>query len=297
MIKYHYIKQSKPWGEYLSELGWKCFYTKDNVGVYVLKTIFGGLAKVQRPYVLDVKVLDEIEVICKENRAVLVKVEPNLQQNGKLLLERGYKLSPTPLSPSKSMYMDLGKSLDGLWRNLSRSGKYGVNRALREGTTISCFKYPKEEMLQEYCEILKQTERRGKFVSQNSKEIRILTEVFREKAYLFFAYTSKGALAGAKFFLGDEKVITYLNGATSRAGLECKAGYALFWEAVRYFKQNEDYKLMDLEGCYDARYPLFTKNWEGFTEFKMKFGPEVVEFPGAYVKYFSPIFKVFLGRL
>jgi lipid II:glycine glycyltransferase (peptidoglycan interpeptide bridge formation enzyme) len=302
MNKYPYVKQSAAWGAYLECLGWKYFFTEQNVGVAVLKTPLGRLAKVQRPYILTAEVLSSIDSICKENRAFLAKIEPNLDQDAQVLADGAYKLSASPLSPPTSMYIDLDSDKETLWGNLTKSGKYGVRRAYREGARVEFFEHPSLETLQEYYTILRQTEKRGRFISYSFKEIEALNNSFGEKSYLSLVYDKEGCVAGGKHYVGHcgedaskpvKPVVTYLSGGTSNIGLGTKAGYALFWAAFEYFK-NKGYVLFDLEGCYDPRHKVFTKKWKGFTEFKKKFGPEVVEFEGCYTKFYSPIAKFLL---
>jgi lipid II:glycine glycyltransferase (peptidoglycan interpeptide bridge formation enzyme) len=294
MTDHLYVKQGDEWGEYLSSLGWRFVRTGSGVGLAILPTFLGKLCKVQRPHELTPQIVTEIEQVCKEHKVGLLKVEPGFGQDPILLTSRGYVLSDSPLSPPSSLYVDLNKSKEELWKALSRSGKYGVNRAKREGCSIEFIKNPTDTLLKDYSQTLKVTEKRGKFKTQSYKELLYLRNAFKDRAYLSLV-TTKDGVAGGKFYVGWEHVVTYINGGTTDSGLKSRAGYALFWEAFEYFK-DAGYTLFDLEGSYDKRFPVFTKNWQGFTEFKMKFGVYAIEYSGAYTKAFSPIMK-FLAPL
>lgn len=294
MNTYYYVKQSPGWSNFLKRLGWDYVFTKDRVGVAILKTPIGRVAKVQRPYILNEAVLEDIDHICKEKRVFMLKLEPNINQNDIVLKEAGYKLSSAPLSPPKSMYIDLKRDIRELWNNLSKSGKYGVRRGEKEGARAEFYSNPTKEQLTNYYKVLKQTQRRGNFVSHSYKELLALNEAFKDESFLSLVYDRKNRLAGGKYYVGYKNVVTYLNGGTSSEGLEGRSGYVLFWSAFDYFK-NKGYEIFDLEGCYDPRYKTMTGGWKGFTEFKSKFGPEIVEYPGAYAKYYAKIYRFIFG--
>ena len=51
------------------------------------------------------------------------------------------------------------------------------------------------------------------------------------------------------------------------------------------------YKYLDLDGLYDDRFPKRLKDYGGFSHFKERFNPIIVEFPVPYVKYLSPVMR------
>ncbi len=75
--------------------------------------------------------------------------------------------------------------------------------------------------------------------------------------------------------------------ALTKEGRKIGAAYLTLWEAIK-FCQKRGLKYLDLEGIYDERYPGSTKNWKGFTAFKLQWGGKIVEYPGSYSKYIFP---------
>ena len=116
--------------------------------------------------------------------------------------------------------------------------------------------------------------------------------VFGEQSFLVLCYDKDKQLVGGKLFLAYKGNVWYIFGGTSaEARKKSKAGYALMWESVLYFK-NLGYSFLDLEGIYDPRFPKFLASWGGFSHFKERFGGIKVEFPVPRVKYLNPVLKI-----
>ena len=138
------VRQSDQWAHYLKSLNWVSRRTKSGVNVALLKSIFGVLTKIQRPKPLGTKELEEIEHLCKKNKAIFIKIEPGLHQDEKILKDKGYLSSNFPLSPPSTLIIDLEKPEKELWEDLSKSAKYSVRRAQREGNYLEYLKKPKK---------------------------------------------------------------------------------------------------------------------------------------------------------
>lgn len=293
-MRYPSLRQSDLWEKYLEFLNWQVVNTDSGIKIAIMKTILGGLSKIQRPKELSDQDLDEIEDICRERKCMFVKIEPSSGQDESLLTKRGFVRSGFPLSPPSTMIIDLGKSDDGLWASLSKSAKYSVNRARREKNKVRSFQDPGPKKIEEFFKVAKETSKRGKFYLQPVKDLLKKGEIFKDKSYLLEVYDVKDRLVSAKFFVAADGVVTFLHGGTSEVGRKGKGGYLLMWESISYFKQ-QGYQYLDLEGVDDDRFPLFTKDWGGFSHFKEKFGGTILRLPPPYIKYYSPILK-FLSR-
>ena len=105
-------------------------------------------------------------------------------------------------------------------------------------------------------------------------------------------YDKEGKLVGAKYYLGYKENVWYIFGGTSDQGrVKSKAGYELMWQSILYLK-NEGYKILDLDGIFDERFPTYLDWWGGFSHFKERFGGQVIQFPVPYVKYLHPLMKL-----
>jgi len=293
-VTYLSLRQSDEWTKYLEFLGWKIISTKNGLKVCLMKTPLGAVSKVQRPKVFQKKDLDEIESICEKDRCMFIKIEPGFGQDEGLLKKRGYVVSRFPLTPPSTMLMELTKSEGQLWERVSKSGKYQINRAKREGNRTEFFPNPSTKQLEIFYVIAKDTAKRGRFYLQPFRDLAKKRDIFKDRCYLTEVYDEDNQLISGKVFFGAGNCATYINGGTSGEGRKGKGGYLLMWHGILYFK-NLGYELIDLEGVDDDRFPLFTKNWGGFSHFKEKFGGTVLKLPPPYIKYYNPILK-FMAR-
>ncbi|MFZ2664010.1 MAG: peptidoglycan bridge formation glycyltransferase FemA/FemB family protein [Patescibacteria group bacterium] len=290
MIPASDIRQSEKWSLYLKGFGWKSHRTARGVRIEYIKTFIGTIVKIQHPLPLTLEDLKEIEEFCVGQKALFIKIEPFIGQDVKVIEEAGYKKNFYPLSPPSTIYIDLTKSEEDLWNNLSHSAKYSIKRAQREGTVTRFYQNPLPEKVTDYFDMLKNTAKRKHFYVQPLKDFLSKIKVFGKECHLVLSYNSGGKLLSGKFYLCYEDMVLYSTGGTSREGLETKAGYELLWKSILYFK-GLGYKVLDLEGKDDERFKTITKDWGGFSHFKEKFNGEEVEFPYPYVKYLNPFLK------
>lgn len=285
------LRQSDKWGEYLEELGWGSHRTHGGINVYLNKSFVATVVKIQKPLPMTEKDIDEIEAYCVDLKPIFIKIEPFIGQDVSVLEKKGYKKSYDPLTPSSTIYIDLTKSEKELHNNLSRSAKYSVRRAQREGTVTRFYQNPPRQKLDLYYEMLKETGDRKHFYVPPMKDLLAKVKVFGKECHLVLSFDQDGDLLSGKFYLCHKNTVLYSTGGTSDKGLKTKAGYELLWKSFLYFK-GLGYEVLDLEGRDDPRFEQATRSWGGFTHFKEKFGGEDIEFPYPYIKYFSPVFKL-----
>lgn len=290
------IRQSKGWSEYLAFLGWNSIRTSGDINIEIRKVFFGGLVKIQRPKKVLKADLIEILELCKKDKALFIKLEPAQNQDLKILSDSGYVRSASPLLPPTTILIDLTTDEKTLWTNVSHSGKYSVNRAGREGANVEFFQNPDENVLKSFYDIHKQTGNKKGFYVEGFDDIKKKVEIFKDESFIISVKNKEGTIVGSNFYLGFNKNIWFMHGATSSVGRKSKAGYELVWKSFLYFK-NLGYKILDLEGKDDKRFPNFTKGWGGFSHFKEKFGGQEIIFPEPYIKYLNPLLSKFGARL
>lgn len=284
------IRQSDKWAAYMKSLNWNAHRTNCGANILFIKSKIGTIVKIQRPSLLDKKDLAEIEVFCLVQKAMSIKIEPFVGQDIKALEEAGYIKSYIPMIPPSTIYIDLTKSEEELWNNISHSGQYSIKRAQREDVKIRFYQNPLKEKLEPYFLMCKETGSRKHFYIQPFKDLMEKVKLFGKSCHLVLAYDKAGNLMCGKFYLCDGDMVLYSTGGSSKGGMKSKAGYELLWKSILYFK-GLGYKVLDLEGKDDERFLALTRHWGGFSYFKEKFGGEVVEFPYPYIKYLSPVLK------
>ena len=281
------IRQSPEWLLYLEFLGWEKIETSNGVRAALMDNKLGKAIKVQRPEKVVSSDLEEIEKVALERKISMIKVEPSLNQDLKILEDAGFIPQGSPLSPPTTIFIDLTLNPEDLWAQLSDSCRYSIRRAQREGAKTEFFTNPSKEKVAEFYKIHASTGKQKSFYIQGEDEIQKKVELFGDKAILGIVSTKEGAATGANLYLGYGKGIWFIHGGTTAEGRKTKNGYELYWQSFLYFK-SLGYAWLDLEGVDDRRYPAFTKNWGGLSHFKERFGGTRVEFPSPYVKLFNP---------
>jgi lipid II:glycine glycyltransferase (peptidoglycan interpeptide bridge formation enzyme) len=260
-----------------------------------MQSRLGNVVKVQRPKDLVKQDLEEIEQKALENKAALVKIEPDIEQDLRILEEEGYITNVSPLCPPSTIFIDLKKSEGSLYEDLSGSCKYSIRRAQREGARVEFFKNPSLEVLDKFYKIHKSTGKQKNFYIQGFDDIKRKIEVFGDQAILAMVSSSlekdqDPVVTGANLYLGFRDGVWYMHGGTTEEGRKTKNGYELYWKSILYLKE-VGYEWLDFEGVDDKRFPRFTSGWGGLSHFKEKFGGQRVEFPVPYVKFYKPLLK------
>ncbi len=130
------IRQSEGWGKYLEAIGWQTeviTHQKRTTRIYIRHLpVFGSLIKIPRT-ILPLP-WAEIDKIAKKHRAILVKLEP---VNSPLSIIH-YPFTPDswPLSPTKTIQIDLLKSEEELLANLSKDARYCLRKAKENGLSV-----------------------------------------------------------------------------------------------------------------------------------------------------------------
>ena len=286
------LRQSDEWSEYLKLYGIKSVKTSSGVVVRLLPIMFTSALKVYRPANLSFEDINEIKDLGKKNKSMLIKIEPSFNQNVKVFEKAGFiDVKSATISP-KTIRIDLLKSEESLWKDMSGSARYSVRRAYRENVKVLIDENPSEHILEEFYDMAKKRADEKNYYIQGFADLKRKVSIFKKKSYLVRAYGITGALLSAKFYLGYENCVWYLHGGTSEEGQKTKAGYAVCWESIKYFKR-AGYKILDWDGIYDERFPGLTKRWLNLTDFKMKFGGEVVVYPSPVAIYNNIILKFF----
>ena len=286
------LRQSDEWSEYLKLYGIKSVKTSSGVVVRILPIGFTSALKVYRPQNLTLDDINEIKDLGKKNKAMLIKIEPSFNQDVKVFEKTGFiKVKSATISP-KTIWIDLLNSEDSLWKDISVSARYSIKRAYRENVKVLIDKNPSEQVLKEFYDMAKKRADEKNYYIQGFEDLKRKVSVFKEKSYLVRAYGSTRALLSEKFYLGYKDCVWYLHGGTSDEGQKTKAGYAVCWASIKYFKR-VGYNILDWDGIYDERFPGLTKKWKNLTDFKMKFGGKVVVCPSPVAIYNSIIMKFF----
>jgi len=283
------IRQSEGWGKYLQSIGWKTRKTSKGILIAIRPSFIGNFVKIQHPRKIEKEDLEEIENICRDEKCAYIKIEPDFDQDLSIFEGRGYRPTHSPNCVPSTIFMDLIRTEDDMWAEFSHSARYSINRAIREGYKVTTTKNPPEERLKESYNLFHITATKKNFYMPPFREFLIRVDYFGDKSYLCEVRNKDGVLQSSKFCLGHKNMVLFVSGGSTQAARKNKSGYLLMWETMKFLK-GEGYEVFDLEGKYDERFPFQTRNWEGFSHFKEKFGGTPIEFPIPMIKFLSKIY-------
>lgn len=306
------LRQSVGWGKYLQHLGWSVEEIKNKkpgIKIYIKKIPFlGAVMKIQRP--AEIPPIEEIDRIAKKHRALFVKMEPQLATNYQLLTTNGFKPDPTPNLPTRTIQVDLSKTEEELWKNLSQDARQSVRKARSKQLTVNSYQFGDKNFdsaLQDFHQLLKETGHRQKFWTGGYAQLKAKADAFQKDCLVFLVFPNKSInqpIAGALVLLaGDtasfrketsrslEGTAFYHHTASNETGRKLFAPYILMWEIIKEIKgRKSGIGHLEFEGIADPRFPQ-TKRWEGFTVFKRKWGGNEIEFPAPLIKHYHPLVK------
>ncbi|KKT30975.1 MAG: hypothetical protein UW41_C0020G0010 [Candidatus Collierbacteria bacterium GW2011_GWC2_44_18] len=269
------IRQTEGWAGYLRDKGWEVVSVhsedkKHKMNAFIVPLgLFGfTLMKLQRSS-YDPN-WAELKRIKRKQRTVSSVIEPIRIQDELGFKMAGYKLSKFPYLATKTFILDLTKSETELWNNLSENAKRQVNK--NKGALI-------EECDQKkFFELWKKN---SKVWTMKERELGSLIKRFKGQARLVVSRTGNIYHSGLLIIYSAD-CANYYQTWTSNEGRISGAHYKLVWEEMLTAKSS-GIKFFDLEGIFDERWPQ--KRWLGFTEFKRRFGGELVSFPGSYFRW------------
>lgn len=268
------LRQNKLWLEYCSRNGYKQVQvaTKDKnkkIWGILIPLVFGlKLLKIQRAN-LDPD-WDELKRVKKRNRVVSTVIEPQKVSNKREYTRNGYRQSNFPYLSTKTVVVDLRKSQDLLWSNLSENAKRLIKK--NNKTTM------KEVKPEVFLELWRKN---SKIWTLSIDELKLMKDAMRGKVHFWVSYLNEAAQSGVLLVETDDTA-NYFHSFTTSEGRISGAHYKLVWELMIREKKL-GYSFFDFEGIYDKRWPQ--KRWLGFTEFKSKFGGKVISFPGTFHKW------------
>lgn len=227
--------------------------------------------------------VDDFEVIAKdlkriaeEENAIFCRVEPlkKLNTRSKSSFER--------YTPQKTLILDLLKTEAELRSEMKEKGRYNIRLAEKHGVTVQQFHSQNEVgahfAFTEFYKLLQKTAARDKFGSHPESFYKTFLEFFGQKnmASLFVAQYEGKIIGGIIVsFYGD--TATYYYGASDYEHRHLMAPYILQWKA-----------LLEAKKRGMRWYDLFGLEWGRVSEFKEKFGGEMLEFPKAFDIVYRP---------
>lgn len=283
------FRQTTEWANYIQALGFKPKYLSNGSLIHEFSLGPISIIKSFRPE-LDEKSLNEIQEIANSKANLICKISPNYDFDLALKDNFKYENVNSTMSPIRTCIRDLTESHEDIIKSLSENTRYKINRSIRDKDRIEIIQNPSNKHLDRFYEYLQKRQKESKFVTFSKKEMKILRDNFWENSYLITAYDIDGKIVVTNFYLRNQDKVTYFAGSLNSENHKSKAGYQLISEAFKYF-QSQGIKVYDFEGLSDERDPTTYQDWLGYTNFKLKFGNQVFQYPTAMIRYNNFIFK------
>lgn len=246
--------------------------------------IFGEQAYIPRPRLSSANI-DTIAVALKK-RFFITLIDPDLGDLSEVLKTaegKKYKLSEKTIQPRKTAVINLSKTEEEWFASMRKSTRKQVMRGLRcEKAGKICVSAVAGD--KEYAEMLgvlvKQAE--GRFHGRRIEYFLNMRRVFADKLEAF-SVTCGGKSCGGSVGIVDANAVecgkagvyrALYSGICREALARYSAGYLVKYHQWR-FARGAGLKALDLWGVEtDPSHP-----WYGFSQFKLGFGAEVVEYP------------------
>lgn len=207
--------------------------------------------------------------MAKKYKAMQIKLEPAWGDKTDYQA-LGFKPDKAPMLPTKTIWLDLRKSLSQLLKEMHPKTRYNI-RKYKQVVRICRGKEISQAGLRKFYEIYKANAKKQKFWGLNFNQLKNLFCCFGEKAWLLT--TNQGGLT----ILIYDKTAYYSHNASSQAGRDKFVPTLLTWKAIKLAKKL-GCKWFDFEGIDDKR-------WPGFTRFKKSFGGKEIEYRGSLSKF------------
>jgi peptidoglycan pentaglycine glycine transferase (the first glycine) len=293
-----HVLQSYEWGEFKSRHGWKPFrllFVSRGAEVAAVSVLMRRLPRVpwsvmyapkgpclnyDNPGLLPM-VLDGLEELCRERRAIFLKIDPDVPADRsdvtRLLKERGWRASAEQIQFRNTMLVDLRPSEEELLGAMKSKWRYNVRLARRRGVEVV---EGGMSDLPLFYEMYTATSARGEFIIRPFSYYADAwgTFVSQERARLLLARYEGEVLGGLILFHFGNKA-WYMYGASTDRHRNLMPNHLLQWEAMRWAKA-DGCAFFDMWGAPDVM-DESDPMW-GVYRFKEGFGGEFTSYVGAY---------------
>jgi len=245
----------------------------------------------------DEAMLEALQKLGHQEKAVLVKLEPNVGgpiaeidkatkfQSVKEFLQKNGCRPGRPLFTKYTFQLDLTKTEDQLLAAMKSKTRYNIRLAQRHGVKVTEDNSP--SAFETYLKLTVETTKRQRFYAHTLDYHRKMWQTLQPAgiAHLLVAkYKNEPLVTWVLFTFNN--VLYYPYGASTREYQSVMPSYAMLWEAIK-FGQKKGCKTFDLWGTPGPK-PDPKDPWLGFHRFKEGSGAQLVEFVGTWDLVINP---------
>lgn len=290
-----HVIQSWEWGEFRKSLGLPILrfgifkggklskaFTLSLHQIPFTKYFVGYLPKGPAP---DKELAQALETIGKQYQCAFIKVEPNIESNGKpYAIYPKFLPSPKPLFTKFNFVLDISKSEEELLKSLHPKTRYNIRLAQKKGVVV------KEEVsdkgFESYLKLYFDTTKRQNYFGHSKEYHKKVWETLKKEhiARILIAYY-KGKPLTAWMLLKFKDTLYYPYGGSSQQYREVMSSNLVAWEAILLGKKL-GCKQFDMWGALGNN-PDPKDPWFGFHRFKSGYGGRLVEYVGSFDLVFN----------
>jgi peptidoglycan pentaglycine glycine transferase (the first glycine) len=296
-----HILQTAEWGELKAAFGWQPVrIVSGSAGIQILfrKLPLGfSIAYLPKPLPFPDALWPEIEAVCRQKRAVFLKIETDDWENSPTSTQlamgagRGMRVSPHNIQPPRTILVPLAGSETDILNRMKQKCRYNVRLAEKKGITIHAW-----DDLNGFHRLMQVTGGRDGF-GVHSRE-------YYKKAYNLFHPTGMAEILVAEFesrplaalmVFALGKRAYYLYGASTDEERNRMPTYLLQWEALKWARSRgcSEYDLWGVpdvdESMLEAQFETRHDGLWGVYRFKRGFGGQVKRAAQALDKVYLPV--------
>lgn len=246
-------------------------------------------------HLLYSQVLEALKKISQLQKAILLKLNPNVPATNSFVMENLIQLtgglSPNPSMHSITMRLSVQQNDEDLQAHFDPRARTALRKAIKDGVQIEEANSP--ESLKKFFEILAQTSQRKDFYIPSLSLIQQVHEIFVQTGFgkIYLARDHEEYLAGA-CFLRTSGECRYMWGGSLPQKRNLNPNHLIQWTAIKWARDC-GCQFYDFQGVDRSKDDAKTKSGSYF--FKSSFGGEEVKFVGEYDLVIKPwLYRSFL---
>lgn len=290
-----HLLQTGEWGELKAAFGWKPVrIVNGEAGVQILfRKLPLGFTIGYIPKANPAPSLwQEIDVVCRQNRAVFLKLEPDLWEDQMPdAWHMTLRISPQNIQPPRTIIVDIQGSEEVILARMKQKTRYNIRLAEKKGVTVRPW-----EDLQAFHNMMLTTGGRDGFGIHSLEYYRRAYDLLHPKGECEILVAEyEGKPLAALFVACHGNRAYYLYGASTDEERNRMPAYLLQWEAMKWAKAR-GCKEYDLWGVPDEEEATLEANFEkrqdglwGVYRFKRGFGGQLKRAAQAMDRVYNPL--------
>jgi lipid II:glycine glycyltransferase (peptidoglycan interpeptide bridge formation enzyme) len=244
----------------------------------------------------------EVDRICHQEKAIFLKVEPDLLEEQICQIPKGFLSSPHAIQPQRTILVDLSGSEEDILGRMKQKTRYNIRLAQKKGVRVVA-----SEDSDLFYRLMQITGDRDRFGIHSQAYYRRALDLFKyqESCQLLVAEFEGEPLAALMVFARDKRS-WYFYGASASRNRELMPTYLLQWEAMRWARGRgcnqydlwgvPDVPVERLEAQFDQR----SDGLWGVYRFKRGFGGVLSRAAGPWDRVYQPalyrLYRLWLMR-